>query len=226
MLGKYWFDSLGASFLPVMKVAFLYIIMLKLDINSFGLRVSVRETNRDTHTHTHRKRERERERDCCSYVQFSYLVVSNSLRPHGLQHARLPCPSPTPGACSNSCPASWWCRPTVSSSVIPLSSCLKSFPASGSFPMSQFFASGGQSYEGGNWSTEKGWLNVPWACAPDLSSKVTLAVMKCLGSFRNLLPFPGLLRVNSDDCYPLCFCRVWWNNCKRLLHGVSLKSFN
>ena len=63
MLGKYWFDSLGASFLPVMKVAFLYIIMLKLDINSFGLRVSVRETNRDTHTHTHTQKERERERE-------------------------------------------------------------------------------------------------------------------------------------------------------------------
>ena len=78
-------------------------------------------------------------------VQFSYLVMSNSLQPHGLQHARLPCPSPTPGACSNSCPASQWCHPTISSSVIPISSSLQSFPASGSFPRSQFFASGGQS---------------------------------------------------------------------------------
>ena len=63
----------------------------------------------------------------------------------GLQHARLPCPSPTPGACSNSCPSRRWCHPTISSFVVPFSSCLQSFPASGSFPMSQFLASGGQS---------------------------------------------------------------------------------
>ena len=78
-------------------------------------------------------------------VQFSHSVVSNSLPPHGLQHTRLPCPSPTPGAYSNSHPLSRWRHPTISSSVIPLSSCLQPFPASGSFPMSQFFASGGQS---------------------------------------------------------------------------------
>ena len=80
-------------------------------------------------------------------VQFSQLnssVVSDSLRSHGLQHARLPCPQ-TPRAYSNSCALSWWCHPTISSSVIPFSSCLQSFSASGSFPMSQFFASGGQS---------------------------------------------------------------------------------
>ena len=65
--------------------------------------------------------------------------------PHGLQHARPPCPSPTPGAYSNSCPLSWWCHPTISSSVIPFSSWPQSFPASGSFPMSQFFTSGAQS---------------------------------------------------------------------------------
>ena len=78
-------------------------------------------------------------------VQFSHSVVSDSLRPHGLQHARLPCPSPTPRVCSNSCPLSPWCHPTISSSIIPFSSYLQSFPASGSFPMSQFFASGGLS---------------------------------------------------------------------------------
>ena len=72
-------------------------------------------------------------------VQFSRSVVSDSLWPHGLQHTRLSCPSSTPGACSNSCLLSWWCHPTVSSSVIPFSSCLQSFPASGSFPVSQFF---------------------------------------------------------------------------------------
>ena len=80
-----------------------------------------------------------------STVQFSRSVVSDSLRPPGLQHARLPCPLPTPGACSNSYPLSWWCHSNTSSSVIPFSSCLQSFPASGSFQMSQFFISGGQS---------------------------------------------------------------------------------
>ena len=75
----------------------------------------------------------------------SVTVMSNSLWPHGLQHARLPCPSPTPRACSNSCPSSQWCHPTISSSVVPFSSCLQSFPVSGSFPRSQFFALGGQS---------------------------------------------------------------------------------
>ena len=78
-------------------------------------------------------------------LQFSRWVMSNSLQPHGLKHARLPCPSPTPGAYTNSCPLSWWCHPTMSSSVISFSSNLQSFPASESFPMSQFFASGGQS---------------------------------------------------------------------------------
>jgi len=76
---------------------------------------------------------------------FSHSVVSNSLRPHGLQLARLPCPSPSPGVCSNSCPFSWRCHPTISSSFVPFSFCLQSFPASGSFPMSQLFASDGQS---------------------------------------------------------------------------------
>ena len=71
--------------------------------------------------------------------------MSNSLQPHGLQHTSLPCPSPTPGAYSNSCALHRWCHPTISSSVVPFSSCLQSFPASGSFPMSQFFTSGGQS---------------------------------------------------------------------------------
>ena len=80
-----------------------------------------------------------------SSVQLSCVVMSDSLEPHGLQHARLPFPSPTPGACWNLCPLSQWCHPTISSSVIPFSSCLQSFSASGSFPRSQFFASGGQS---------------------------------------------------------------------------------
>ena len=78
-------------------------------------------------------------------VQFSRSVMSYSLRPHGLQQARLSCPSPTPGAYSSSCPLSQWCHPTISSSVVAFSSCLSSFPTSGCFPMSQFFTSGGQS---------------------------------------------------------------------------------
>ena len=78
------------------------------------------------------------ERESCS-------VMCDSLRSHGMQHARLPCSSPSPRVYSNSCPLSWWCHPTISSSVVPFSYRPQSFPASGSFPMSQFFASGGQS---------------------------------------------------------------------------------
>ena len=80
-----------------------------------------------------------------SSIQFSHSVLSDSLRPHGLQHTRPPCPPPTPRTYSDSCLSSWWCHPTISSSVIPFSSCLQLFPASGSFPVSQFFTSGGQS---------------------------------------------------------------------------------
>ena len=79
------------------------------------------------------------------FSQFSHSVLFVSLRPHGLQHTRCPGPSPTPGACSNSCPSSWWCHPTISSSVV-LFSCLQSSPASGSFPVSQLLASAGQSF--------------------------------------------------------------------------------
>ena len=78
-------------------------------------------------------------------VQFSLSVVSNSLQSLGLQHSKPPCPSPTPRVYSNTCPLSRWCHPTISSSVVPFSSRLQSFPASGSFQMSQFFTSGGQS---------------------------------------------------------------------------------
>ena len=80
-----------------------------------------------------------------NFSQFSHSVVSDSLWPHGLQHTRLLCPSPTPGAYSNSCPSSQWCHPTISSSVIPFSSCLQSFPVSGPFQWVIFFTSGGQS---------------------------------------------------------------------------------
>ena len=78
-------------------------------------------------------------------IQFSCSLVSDSLQPHVLHHTRLPCPSPTPGTYLNSCPSSWWCHPTISSSVVHFSPSHQSFPGSGSFQMSEFFASGGQS---------------------------------------------------------------------------------
>ena len=102
-----------------------------------------------------------------SIIQFSHSVVSNSLRPHGLQYVRLPCPSPTPRAYSNSCPLSRWFHPTISSSVVLFISFLQLFPASGSFPMSQFFASGGRSI-GVSTSTSvlpmniKAWFHLGW----------------------------------------------------------------
>ena len=80
----------------------------------------------------------------CS-VQFSCSIMSDSLLPHGLQHARPSCPSPTPGVHSDSCPLSWWCHPAISSCVVPFTSCPQSLPASGSLPMSQLFTWGGQS---------------------------------------------------------------------------------
>ena len=107
---------------------------------------------------------------------FNHSVVSNSLRPHGLHHARLPCPSPTPGACSNSCPWSWWCHPSISSSVILFSSSLQSFPASRSFQMSQFFASDSQ-HIGASASTSvlpmniQGWFPLGWTGLISLQSK-------------------------------------------------------
>ena len=97
---------------------------------------------------------------CISSVQISCSVVSDSLQPHVLQHTRLPCPSPTPKIYSNSCSLSQWCHPTISSSVVPFSSCLQSFPASGSFQMSQLFASGGQSI-GVSASTSVLSMNIP-----------------------------------------------------------------
>ena len=111
-----------------------------------------------------------------SSVQFSLSVMSNSLRPHELQHSRPPCPSPTPGVHPNPYPLSQWCHPTISSSVIPFSSCPQSFPASGSFPMSQLFASGGQSI-GVSASTSvlpmntKDWSPLAWTGWTSLQSK-------------------------------------------------------
>ena len=109
-------------------------------------------------------------------VQFSCSVVCDSLQPHEPQHARPPCPSPTHGAYPNSCPFSLWCHPTISSSVIPFSSCPQSFSASGSFQMSQLFASGGQSI-GVSASTSilsmntQGWSPSEWTGWISLQSK-------------------------------------------------------
>ena len=116
-----------------------------------------------------------------SWVQFSRSVVSDSLWPHGLQYARLLGPSPTPGAYSNSCPSSQWCHSTISSSVIPFSSFLQSFPASGSFPMSQFFALGGQSI-GVSASASVLPMNIPeycWAYTPRKPELKETRVLQC-----------------------------------------------
>ena len=102
---------------------------------------------REPHRNEHKNRVFTVDRQCLFKLEFSsvHSVVSNSLWPYELQHTRPPCPSPTPWVYSNSCPSSQWCHPSISSSVIPFSSCPLSLPASGSFPMSQFFPSGGQS---------------------------------------------------------------------------------
>ena len=116
-------------------------------------------------------------------VQFSWSVMSNSLWPHGLQHARLPCPSPNPGACSNSCPLSQWYYPIISSSIIPFSSCLQSFPAWWYFPVSQLFASGGQSI-GASASASvipiniQDWFSLGWTGWISLQSK-GLSIVFC-----------------------------------------------
>ena len=108
--------------------------------------------------------------------QFIRSVMSDSLQHHGLKHANLLCPSPTPNTCSNSCPSIWWCHLTLSSSVAPFSSCLQSFSASGSFPMSQFFASHGQSI-GASASASvlsiniQGWFPLGWTGWISLQSK-------------------------------------------------------
>ena len=131
-------------------------------------------------------------------VQFSRSVVSNSLWPHGLQHIRPPCPSPTPGACSSSCPSSQWCHPTISSSVIPFSSCPQSFPASGSFQMSQLFAWGSQSI-GVSASTSvlpmktQDWSHLGWTGWISLESKRTTHLIIEFFSFTEGWIAPGFI---------------------------------
>ena len=128
-----------------------------------------------------------------SSVQFSCSVVSNSLPSHGLQYTRPPCPSPTPRACSNSCPSCWWCHPTTSFSVVPFSH-LQSFPASGSFPMSPFFTSGGQSV--------------------GASASASVLPMNIQDWFSGLISLQsmGLSGVFSNTTW--CICRVYHVKCK------------
>ena len=131
--------------------------------------------------------------------------MSNSLRPHGLKHARLLCPSPTLGAYSNSCPLSQWCHPTISSSVIPFSSCSQSFPASGSLPMSQLFTSGGQSI--GVWVSASvlpmnihSWFSLGLTDLISLQSKGLLSLLQhhnLKASVLNLLYGPTLTSVHD-----------------------------
>ena len=126
-----------------------------------------------------------------------HSVVSDSSQLHGLQHTRLPCPSPTPGACSNSHPSSQWCHPTISPSVVPFSSCLQSFPEWGSFPMCQFFASGGQSI-GASASASvlpmniQDWFPLGWTGLISLQSKA-LTCTRCFHSW-NILPSVYLIK--------------------------------
>ena len=141
-------------------------------------------------------------------VQFSHSVMSNSLWPHGLQHPRLPCPSPTPRAYSNSCPSHWWCYPTISLSIVPFSSHLQSFPASVSFQMSQCFASGGQSI-GVSASTSvlpvniQDWFPLGWTGWISLQSKglswifSNTTVQKLSSSALSLLYSPTLTSIHD-----------------------------
>ena len=139
-------------------------------------------------------------------VQFSCSVMSDSLQPHGLQHARLPCPSPTPGAYSNTCPSHRWCHPTISSSVVSLSSRLQSFPASGSFPMSQFFASGTQS-TGVSVSASflsmniQDWSPLGWTGWISLQSTGLLSLLQHHSSKASILQCSALFRVQLSHPY-------------------------
>ena len=136
-----------------------------------------------------------------STVQFSHSVVSKSLGPHRLQLARLPCLSPTPGACSNSCPLSRWCRPAVSSSVVPFFSCLQSFPASGSFPMSRSFSSGGQRIGASAWVLPikiQNWFPLGW------TGWMSLQVQGTLESF----PTPQFKNIKFFSTHP----SLWSNS--------------
>ena len=159
----------------------------------------------------------------------SRSVVSHSLWPHGLQHTRLPCPSPTPRAYSNSCPSSRWWYPTIPSSVVPFSSCLQSFPASGSFPKSQFFASGGPSI-GVSASASVLPMNIQ-----DWLPLLSTAAAKSLQSWPTLCdpidgsppgsPIPGILKARTLEWVATSFSSAWkWKMKVKSLSHVQLSA--
>ena len=145
-------------------------------------------------------------------VQFSRLVVSDSLQPHESKHARPPCPAPTPGVHSNSCPSSQWCHPSISSSVVPFSSCPQSLPASEPFPMSQLFAWGGQSIEVSSLAS---------ATAKSLQSCLTLCDPRD-GSLPGS-PVPGILQARTLEWIAISFPNAWkWKVKVKSLSRVRL----
>ena len=161
-------------------------------------------------------------------IQFSRLVLSDFLWPHGLQHARLPCPSPTPGACSSSCPSSWWCHPTISSSAVPFSCCFQSFAASESFIKSQF-TSGGQNIGvsasaciqgstinyshsavrslGLHFITENVCFSSPWPCRPLCTSSSSDAITSLLSISTNSVFLPSFLSDSTHKWDHVVFIR-------------------
>ena len=132
----------------------------------------------------------------CWFLLFNCSVMSDSLQPHGLQHAKLPCSSPSPTLCSNSCPLSGWCHPAISSSVAPFSSCLQSFPASGSFLMSWLFVSDGQSI-GASASTSVLPMNIQDWLPLGLTGLISFAVHGTLKSLFQLHSSKALILQHS-----------------------------
>ena len=172
-------------------------------------------------------------------VQFSRSVVSDSLRPHESQHARPPCPSPTPGVHSDSCASSWWCHPAISSSVVPFSSCPQSLPASESFPVSQLFAWGGQSTRASalasflrkksqGWSPLEctGWISLQSKGLSRVFSSTTVQNINSSAlSFlhRNGSGGPKLSKTSSDESHQMSFFKMW-TNCSLKSSSLELTS--
>ena len=159
--------------------------------------------------------------------------MSDSLQPHGLRHASLPCPSPTPGACSNSCPSTWWYHPTISSFVIPFSSCLQFCPASGCFPVSQFFTSGAQS-TGASASASVLPMNIQDWFPLELTDFISLqstaaakslqpcpALCDPIGGSPPGSPIPGILQAGTLEWVAISFSNAWkWKVKVKLLSRV------
>ena len=143
-----------------------------------------------------------------SSVKVSCSVLSDSLGPHGLQHARLACPSPTPRACSNSRPLNWWCYPTISFSVVPFSSCLQSFPASGSFLISWLFSSGGQSI-GASASASVLLMNIQGGFPLELTGLISLQSKGLWRVFSNTTAQKHQLFVTQPSLWSSSHIRMW-----------------